>query len=93
MVENVWNEIKAEHDLLLDPFKDREQIFGITDSAVIGGWPLSLSMRKARKMGWLGTCDSYESMFWTMKEFVVLKMSPPLAVEEFSDVVPDVLKL
>lgn len=53
-VVEVWEKIKAKHGLLVDPFKDRAQFFGITDSAIIGGWPLSLSMRKARKMGFHG---------------------------------------
>ncbi|USW53394.1 Putative NAD(P)-binding domain superfamily [Septoria linicola] len=86
-VEKAWDDLKQKHNLLLDPFQDREQIFGITDSAVIGGWPLSLSMRKARKMGFHGTVDSYESMFSVLQEFVSLKMSPPLAVESYVEAV------
>lgn len=82
-IEKAWEELKQKHSLLLDPFKDREQIFGITDSAVIGGWPLSLSMRKARKMGFHGTVDSYESIFNVLQEFVSLRMSPPLAVGRY----------
>lgn len=70
---------------MLDPFKDRAQIFGMTDSAVIGGWALSLSMRKARKMGWLGNVDSFESAFYCLKDLARLKVSPPLAVDEFED--------
>ncbi|CAK1357289.1 unnamed protein product [Cercospora beticola] len=87
-VESAWEQLKQQHNLVLDPFQDREQIFGITDSAVIGGWPLSLSMRRARKMGFLGTVDSYESMFHTLQEFVRLKMSPPLAVAEYVEELP-----
>jgi hypothetical protein len=82
-VVKAWEELKARNGLLIDPFKDRAQIFGMTDSAIIGGWALSLSMRKARKMGFHGSVDSYESMFETLQEFVTLKMSPPLAQKKF----------
>jgi hypothetical protein len=86
-VEAAWAQISAKYGLLLDPFKDREQIFGITDSAVIGGWPLSLSMRKARKLGFHGTVDSYESIFHTLRKFAELGMSPPLRVDDFAEAV------
>jgi len=82
-VVRTWNELKVKHGLLLDPFKDRAQIFGMTDSAVIGGWALSLSMRKARKMGFHGTVDSFESAFHALKGLAELKVSPPLAVGEY----------
>ncbi|KAJ4519210.1 hypothetical protein HRR81_001128 [Exophiala dermatitidis] len=86
-VVNAWKELTRKHGLLLDPFKDRAQIFGMTDSAVIGGWPLSLSVRKARKMGFLGTVDSYESAFHCLKDLARLKVAVPLAVGEYEDVV------
>lgn len=66
-----------KHGLLFDPFKDRAQVFGVIDSAIIGGWPLSLSMRKAVKMGWNGKVDSYESAFYTLHDFARLKVAPP----------------
>lgn len=78
-----WQKLKAEHGLLLDPFKDRAQIFGMTDSAIIGGWALSLSMRKARKMGFHGTVDSFESAYYVLKELAYLRVCPPLVVPEF----------
>jgi hypothetical protein len=86
-VVKAWEELKAKHGLLIDPFKDRAQIFGMTDSSIIGGWPLSLSMRKARKMGFHATVDSYESMFETLQEFVDLKVSPPLVQQTFVEVI------
>jgi hypothetical protein len=52
----------------------------MTDSAVIGGWALSLSMRKARKLGFLGTVDSYETALMTIKDLARLKVVPPPAV-------------
>ena len=84
-VESAWKELAQQHQLTLDPFneKERAQIFGITDSAVIGGWALSLSMRKARKLGFLGTVDSYESAFRTMHDLARLKIAVPPVMKDF----------
>ncbi|KAK5175839.1 uncharacterized protein LTR77_000979 [Saxophila tyrrhenica] len=82
-VEKAWNEVKEKHGLKVDPVKDRVQIFGLTDSAVISCWPLSLSMRKARKMGFHGSVDSYEAAFHCLKDMANLKISAPLATDEF----------
>ena len=68
-------------------FSNIPQVFGITDSAIIGGWALSLSTRKARKMGFYGSVDSYESMFHCLEGLVRLKVSPPLTAKEFVEVV------
>ncbi|KXT03399.1 hypothetical protein AC579_3967 [Pseudocercospora musae] len=86
-VQKAWQELKEKHGLLLEPFKDAAQIFGITDSAVIGGWPLSLSMRKARKLGFHGTVDSFESAFHSLSELAALSYTPPLVVKEYVEVV------
>ncbi len=82
-VVQAWQDMSKKHDLLLDPFKDRAQIFGMTDSAIIGGWALSLSMRKARKMGFHGTVDSYESMFQTLQDLAKLHVAPAPSRDEF----------
>ena len=84
-MQNAWNELKTKHGLQIDPIKDRVQILGVTDSAVISGWPLSLSMRKARKMGFHGNVDSYEAAFQCLKSMADLKVSAPLAVDTYSD--------
>ncbi|KAK3623618.1 hypothetical protein LTR56_021481 [Elasticomyces elasticus] len=84
-VEKAWKELYAQHGLLFDPFKDKAQVFGMTDSAIIGGWPLSLSMRKARKMGWHGCVDSYESMFQTIRDLARLKVTPPMQATDFEE--------
>lgn len=86
-VVKAWTDLAQKHGLLLDPFKDRAQIFGMTDSAVIGGWPLSLSIRKARKLGWLGTVDSFESAFHCLRDLARLKVAVPLAVGEYEEVI------
>lgn len=86
-VQEAWKELKEKYGLLIDPFEDVGKTFGITDSAIIGGWALSLSTRKVRKMGFYGTVDSYESMFHCLEGLVRLKVSPPLAAKEFVEVV------
>ena len=82
-VVQAWKELSEKHGLLIDPFKDRAQIFGMTDSAIIGGWALSLSMRKARALGFHASVDSYESMFQTAQDLAKLKVAPPLAQNAF----------
>ena len=84
-VQKAYEELKSKHNLQFDPFKDRAQTFGITDSAIIGGWPLSLSMRKARKLGFHGNVDSFEATFHTLKGLSDIKVSPPLAVDSYSE--------
>lgn len=82
-VQKAWTEVKSKHGLLVDPIKDRVQILGITDSALISDWPLSLSVRKARKMGFHGSVDSYEAAFYCLQDMVKMKISAPMKVEEF----------
>jgi hypothetical protein len=82
-VVQAWKELTEKHGLTYDPFKDRAQSFGMTDSAVIGGWALSLSMRKARKMGFHGSVDSYESAFDTLQEFSKIGVAPPMQQKTF----------
>ncbi|KAL4992092.1 hypothetical protein BDW68DRAFT_150493 [Aspergillus falconensis] len=79
-VQTAWQELREKHDLGLNPFTPqyRTQIFGMTDSAVIGGWALSLSMRKARQMGFLGTVDSFESARMAIRDLARLKLVPPM---------------
>lgn len=86
-VVQAWNELSEKHGLLLDPFKDRAQIFGLSDSAIIGGWPLSLSMRKARKFGFHGTVDSFEAAFETIQGLVKMHVAAPMAATKFEEVV------
>jgi hypothetical protein len=84
-VVEAWAALSKEHGLLFDPFKDRAQVFGMTDSAIIGGWALSLSMRKARKLGWHGCVDSYESIFETIWDLARLKVTPPMKATRFEE--------
>lgn len=84
-VQAAWHDLAQEHGLALDPFttKNRTQIFAMTDSALIGGWPLSLSMRKARRLGFLGTVDSFETAFTAIRDLARLKVVAPPAVSKF----------
>ncbi|CAK7235566.1 hypothetical protein SBRCBS47491_009336 [Sporothrix bragantina] len=84
-VQAAWAELAKKHDLALDPFTDvnRPQIFSMTDSAVIGGWALSLSMRKARTLGFHATADSFETAFNTIRDLARLKVVPPPSASAF----------
>jgi len=84
-VEKAWKELSDLHSLALDPFDDkyRARIFSFSDSAVIGSAPMSLSLRKVREFGFLGTVDSYHSMFITLKDLALLKLIVPPTLEEF----------
>ncbi|CAK7231712.1 hypothetical protein SCUCBS95973_008011 [Sporothrix curviconia] len=84
-VQAAWAELAKKHDLALDPFTDvnRPQIFSMTDSAVIGGWALSLSMRKARSLGFHATADSFETAFNTIHDLARLKVVPPPSAAAF----------
>lgn len=84
-VQAAWAELAKKHSLALDPFTEvnRSQIFSMTDSAVIGGWALSLSMRKARALGFHGTADSFETAFDTIRDLSRLKVVPPPTAASF----------
>lgn len=84
-VVNAWEALSKKHELRFDPFRDRAQVFGITDSALLGGWPLSLSMRKARRFGFHGTVDSYESAFETLKGLAKMGVAVPMVRLEFKE--------
>ena len=84
-VETTWKEISKEHQLVLDPLDPnyRARIFSFSDSAVIGDGPMTMSLRKARKHGFFGTVDSYQSIFVTFQELARLKVIPPPVVGEY----------
>ena len=84
-VQQAWKELTAKHGLAWDPFSNIVQNFGVADSAIIGGWPLSLSIRKARKMGFHATVDSFQAAFETLKTLADLKVSAPLAVDAYKE--------
>ncbi|KAK3987120.1 Iridoid synthase [Cladorrhinum sp. PSN332] len=85
-VEAAWKELADEHDLVLDPFDDRyrARIFSFADSALIGDAPMTTSIAKARKFGFFGTVDSYQSIFQTMHDLAKLKLIVAPVVEEYA---------
>ncbi|KAJ5744275.1 hypothetical protein N7533_009145 [Penicillium manginii] len=86
-VQEAWKKLSEDHGLVIDPFDEqkRAQIFGMSDSALLGDWPLSLSMRKARKLGFFGTADSFETAFEAIKDLSRLKLVIPTVMKEYSE--------
>ncbi|KAF2092877.1 hypothetical protein NA57DRAFT_61983 [Rhizodiscina lignyota] len=84
-VVKAWGELKQKHGLSLDPFASRDVIFGQVNSCVIGGWPLSMSMHKARKLGWHGFANSYESAFHSLQEMAGMKVIVPMVKSEWTE--------
>lgn len=82
-VIGAWKELAEMHALTFDPWKDRGNVFGLTDVSVICGWPFTQSLSKARHFGWLGTTDSYESIFQTLIDLGNLGVGVPPAVKEY----------
>lgn len=82
-VVEAWEELSRKFKLTTDPFKDRGGVFGLADVSVTCGWPFTQSMGKARKFGWLGTVDTYESIFQSLKELGEIGVSVPPVVKDF----------
>lgn len=78
-VQKAWAELTQEHGLVGGNLQemDTDRIFGFADSSLMGT-SLDLTMNKARKMGWHGFVDSNEAIKEVLKEFVELRMLPPL---------------
>lgn len=62
-----------------DPFTDIEANFAFGDGALPSG--MTLSMNKARRLGWTGFVDTRESLFEMYSEMVQLGMLPPMKVD------------
>ncbi|PGH06300.1 hypothetical protein GX51_02497 [Blastomyces parvus] len=80
-VHTAWQELAQKHGLVHNPFAtpaDRNRIFGLADTAILGGTPVHFSMDKSRKLGWHGTTDSFASLRHVLEELVQMKMLPPL---------------
>ncbi|PGH11169.1 hypothetical protein AJ79_05011 [Helicocarpus griseus UAMH5409] len=81
LVHNAWQELTEKHGLIQNPFTtpaERNRIFGLADTALLGGTPVQFSMDKSRKLGWHGTVNSFESLRSVLEELVEMKMLPPL---------------
>lgn len=67
------------HGLRGDPFgDDLQRIFEFLDFAVLPPYPFTLSMTKARMLGWNGSVDPVLSHREVIEEFVAMKRIPPL---------------
>ena len=82
-VQNAWKELAKKYEIELDPFKDIQKSFALTDGAIQWEWGIQLSDHKARKMGWHGFCDSFESAFRCFEEFAEFKLVPPMAEKDW----------
>jgi hypothetical protein len=63
-----------------DPFIDVEANFTFGDAALLIS--PSLSMNKARRLGWTGFVDTRESLFEMYSEMAELGMLPAMTVRE-----------
>ncbi|KFY76024.1 hypothetical protein V499_04141 [Pseudogymnoascus sp. VKM F-103] len=76
-VTQAWKDIAQQNDLSVKELHDVDRIFGFTDFAMSVSWPgASLSMAKARKLGWHGYVDSNESVREVLLDFEKLGMIP-----------------
>jgi hypothetical protein len=57
-------------------------MFPFLDAALWAVGRLCLSETKGRKMGWMGSVDTNESVFKTLQELAILGLLPKLRVEE-----------
>ncbi|KAH7327268.1 hypothetical protein BKA65DRAFT_510261 [Rhexocercosporidium sp. MPI-PUGE-AT-0058] len=83
-VKKAWSEIVQMHKLdnSHDPFADPSEMFPFLDAALWAVGRLCLSETKGRKMGWMGSVDTNESVFKTLQELAILGLLPKLRVEE-----------
>jgi hypothetical protein len=82
-VQQAWKELTEIHGLKFDPFQDRGNVFGLTDVSILCGWPFTQSLSKARHFGWLGTVDTYESIYHTLFELGELGVGVPPLVKDY----------
>jgi hypothetical protein len=77
-----WRSLMAASggQLTQDPFTDVEANFTFGDATLLVA--PSLSMNKARRLGWTGFVDTRESIFEMYSEMARLGMLPPMKVHE-----------
>jgi len=79
-VHAAWKELASKHGITFNPFDDPEKSFALADGAVQWEWGIQIANNKARKLGWHGFVDSYESAFRVFQEFAEFKLVPPMVV-------------
>ncbi|KAK1573004.1 uncharacterized protein LY79DRAFT_641967 [Colletotrichum navitas] len=77
-VQTAWNKLKEDHGLKNGAMDNIESTFAILDGAMIFPSSGVMSTDKARKRGWNGYVDSYESLLETLDELAELKLIPPV---------------
>lgn len=82
MNAQAWKSLMASSGgkLTQDPFKDIEANFTFGDAALFAS--PTLSMNKARRLGWTGFVDTRESLFEMYSEMADLGMLPAMKVRE-----------
>ncbi|OOF93312.1 hypothetical protein ASPCADRAFT_173036 [Aspergillus carbonarius ITEM 5010] len=76
-VRDAWREIAGLYGLRQRELWDTDRIFGFVDAVIVWSYPMQLSTRRRKKLGFFGFVDSMESMFRVFDEFVDLKVIPP----------------
>jgi hypothetical protein len=77
--KKAWEELIKIHGLKGNPFGDNlQRIFEFLDFAMLPPFPVTLSVTKARKLGWNGSVDPILSHREVIEEFAAMKMIPPL---------------
>ena len=76
--ENIaaWKELTARHNLRESEWKDVGSIFGRANFCLRRPYPSVMSSAKAKKHGFFGFVDSYESIFSVIEEFAAMKIVP-----------------
>jgi hypothetical protein len=82
-VKAAWEKLQEEQGLnkAADPWISHARLmetFGVLDAEMLGGWTRTMTMDKAKKMGWRGHVQSDEGIRDTIEKMVELKMVPKI---------------
>ncbi|RDW85276.1 hypothetical protein BP6252_02866 [Coleophoma cylindrospora] len=77
-VLRAWSVLSKEHNLHNNPFENVAELFAPLQFSCAISWSWTVSMDKARKLGWHGYVDSVESMRQAFETFAELRMIPPI---------------
>lgn len=77
-VRKAWSELTERYGLIGKGLQEPERVFVSLDFWLCLPCQLTFGTSKARKCGWHGVVDSNESLYEVFKEFVAIKMIPPL---------------
>ncbi|OBT41182.1 hypothetical protein VE00_08115 [Pseudogymnoascus sp. WSF 3629] len=76
--QKAWAEIASKNGITHNPFDNIERVWTPANFALIRSWPNSVSMDKARKLGWHGYLDTHESIREIFEQMAKLKITPQL---------------